>query len=490
MLLDLRTLLIVQAALMLIHGVAWVIVWRVQPKQPGLNVWTASIILNGVGVVLLVLRDVLPAWISSYIANVIFIYSAGLMQFAHADLLHRPRQIRLVYGSTMLLAVVWPFLLGFWPDERGYRTLFNTPLLAMLAFGTAWTLWGAALPRNLRAVCAGAWLLHAGFSLSRGLSGIGDTVHEGVMDPSLSRLVWACENIVATIAASIVFGVLLGLQLHRNVRQRNDQLVSELQQRASIQRQLDTALSQEAALRREQHGFIARIADDFRGPLLRVIGRAEALTADPAIAGRAHAIVTAAQRLRTLIDTFLLDRQVTEHMAQLPQDDVELGGLLGDLAEQRQPPDRPGRIHLRLPEIPVRVQANAAMLSLALANLIDNALKYSPLDQPVALSLSITGEEAEIRVADRGIGIPAQDLHGIGTRFFRAGNAATIPGTGLGLFSAARLIQWHGGRFTVHSQPGQGTIFTVYLPLSGQRDNAPESDQAGTGLHRSGNHAA
>jgi len=485
MTLDLRTLLIVQAALMLIHGVAWAIVWRVQPKQPGLAVWTASIVLNGIGVVLLVLRDAVSPWLSSYVANVIFIYSAGLMQFAHADLLHRPRQTRLVYICIAVVVLVWPVLLGFWPDERGYRTLLNTPLLAILALGMSLTLWQSNLPQNMRAVFVSAWALHGFFSIGRGLTGIGDTVHEGVMDPSLSRLVWACENIVATIAASITFGVLLGLQLHRNVRQRNDQLVSELQQRADIQRQLDAALVQETALRREQHGFIARIADDFRNPLLHVIERAEVLTQNPAIASRAHAIVTAAQRLRTLIDTFLLDRQVSEHLAQQPQGEVELGALLSDLAEQRQPPDRPGRIHLRLPETPVQVQANAAMLSLALANLIDNALKYSPLDQPVALSLSISGEEAEIRVADRGIGIPAQDLHGIGTRFFRAGNAATIPGTGLGLFSAARLIQWYGGRFTVHSQPGQGTIFTVYLPLPGARDEAQAAD-----LHRSGNHAA
>ena len=104
-----------------------------------------------------------------------------------------------------------------------------------------------------------------------------------------------------------------------------------------------------------------------------------------------------------------------------------------------------------------------------LQNLLDNAVKYSSPDQPV--TVSVRREEvdgvawATLRVRDSGIGIPSADLQHIFELYHRGGNVGSVSGEGLGLASVRRLVEQHGGRVEVASEPGVGSIFTVRLPL-------------------------
>jgi signal transduction histidine kinase len=104
------------------------------------------------------------------------------------------------------------------------------------------------------------------------------------------------------------------------------------------------------------------------------------------------------------------------------------------------------------------------LLRQAISNLISNALKYSPPDSPVMLTLRGRGRHFEIAVEDHGIGIPPDDLPRLFEPFHRGGNVETIPGTGLGLTIVEQIVKAHRGRIDVQSTVGVGTTFTLVLP--------------------------
>ncbi|HEX2908806.1 MAG TPA: HAMP domain-containing sensor histidine kinase [Phototrophicaceae bacterium] len=105
------------------------------------------------------------------------------------------------------------------------------------------------------------------------------------------------------------------------------------------------------------------------------------------------------------------------------------------------------------------------LLRRALTNLLTNAIKYSPEGSPIEISLTCDQAEGVIRVRDYGIGIPADDLEHLFEPFHRAANVGKIQGTGLGLAIAKQAVERHGGSLAVESRVGEGTVFTVRLPL-------------------------
>ncbi|MBO0722039.1 MAG: ATP-binding protein, partial [Blastocatellia bacterium] len=127
------------------------------------------------------------------------------------------------------------------------------------------------------------------------------------------------------------------------------------------------------------------------------------------------------------------------------------------------------------------VNGDAAALSRALQNLLSNAMKYSGASRWLGLSVELVktaqGEEAQIKVADRGIGVPPSELPRIFDPFYRGREvlAAQIHGNGLGLSLVKHIIEAHGGRISVASNWGnggnggnemkRGTIFTLHLPV-------------------------
>jgi signal transduction histidine kinase len=113
---------------------------------------------------------------------------------------------------------------------------------------------------------------------------------------------------------------------------------------------------------------------------------------------------------------------------------------------------------------------DAARLERVFANVIANAIKYSPSGSPIFVDIARQpGDDnswAVVAIRDQGIGIPAADLPFIFERFHRAGNVAQqIQGTGIGLSSTRQIVEQHGGTIDVASQEGVGSTFTVRLPL-------------------------
>lgn len=112
----------------------------------------------------------------------------------------------------------------------------------------------------------------------------------------------------------------------------------------------------------------------------------------------------------------------------------------------------------------LRVSADRIRLRQCVANLVDNALKYSPNGSEVTLSADTAGHEVEFSITDKGCGIAAEELPRIWDRLYRAEQSRTTPGLGLGLSLVRAIIEAHGGTIDVQSSPGQGSTFTLHLP--------------------------
>ena len=131
----------------------------------------------------------------------------------------------------------------------------------------------------------------------------------------------------------------------------------------------------------------------------------------------------------------------------------------------------PLKIAPRPPDVEIR--CDHRQLRSALVNLVDNAIKYSERGEPVEIGARLDGDRVALVVRDHGVGIPTRDLERIFERFYRVDRARSrdTGGTGLGLAIVRHVAQVHGGEVTVDSREGEGSTFTLYLPLAngGQR---------------------
>jgi two-component system phosphate regulon sensor histidine kinase PhoR len=119
-------------------------------------------------------------------------------------------------------------------------------------------------------------------------------------------------------------------------------------------------------------------------------------------------------------------------------------------------------------------------ISLAVANLLDNAVKYSGDAREVSVRIDHVGKFLSVAVADRGIGIPKDEHERIFERFHRVGNALVhdVKGSGLGLAIVKHIVSAHRGWVAVDSEPGSGSTFTVFLPASDLVEAAPDKRRA------------
>ena len=112
------------------------------------------------------------------------------------------------------------------------------------------------------------------------------------------------------------------------------------------------------------------------------------------------------------------------------------------------------------------IQGDRQRLQRVIANLLDNAFKYTPADGRIRVALQLQNQQVNLTIEDRGIGIATEDLPRIFQRFYRCDPSRTQQGIGLGLSLARAFVRAHGGDITVTSTKGVGSVFTVVLPQS------------------------
>ncbi len=174
-------------------------------------------------------------------------------------------------------------------------------------------------------------------------------------------------------------------------------------------------------------------------------------------------------RLRDMVEQLLRASAVAANRSPvLRAGPVDLADVVGEVVADRRAaePDRPLRVHLPARCRPVRGDAEA--LRVVVANLVDNACKYSPPGSPVTISVEQPAGWTSIAVADRGAGIPPEDRARVFTAFTQLDASATrrAGGVGLGLFLVRRLVEAMGGWARVDGGADGGARFVVELPGS------------------------
>ena len=233
-------------------------------------------------------------------------------------------------------------------------------------------------------------------------------------------------------------------------------------------------------LQRIRAEFIDNLSHELRTPITTVGLLAETLARDAEAAGEAVP-ARMRERIRKLeVETDTISEMVTELLdlariesggRQLHLDSVDLGRIATESVERLRPfAERQGiRLEVEVaPALPA-VRGDAARLGQVFSNLIHNAVKFSPSESTVTVTVRATGETVAASVADHGVGIAAADLPRIFERFYKADRSRTAGGgTGLGLAIARHIVAGHGGRLTAESEEGAGATFTLTLPVPDQ----------------------
>ena len=218
--------------------------------------------------------------------------------------------------------------------------------------------------------------------------------------------------------------------------------------------------------------FVANVSHELKTPIgaLALLAETMASTDDPAIVQQlADRVMREADRLSRMVDD-LLDLSTIEAQEAPSRESVPVRVLLSECVELVQAPASAARVPLRVaPEPPdIEIVCDVRQMRSALVNLLDNAIKYSGPDQPVEIGAELVDDRVAFVVRDHGIGIPSRDLERIFERFYRVDRARSreTGGTGLGLAIVRHVAQAHGGEVTVQSLEGEGSTFTLVVPLA------------------------
>jgi signal transduction histidine kinase len=240
-----------------------------------------------------------------------------------------------------------------------------------------------------------------------------------------------------------------------------------------LSRRLAAAREEQARLRRlneQQEEFISIVSHELRTPVAGVLGflqttidHWDAMTDSE----RSGAVLRAASNARRLqgLTRDVLDSQSVESgrmtYAMAPGDLHEELTVAVEAAQVLYPNQQ---FEASFDVDEARVHMDADRVQQVLTNLLDNAVRVSPPQQPIVLRLWVDDGRARISVHDRGPGLPPEMAERVFEKFVR-GRGSTVSGTGLGLYIARQILEAHGGRIWVDSPPGEGATFTIELPL-------------------------
>jgi len=226
---------------------------------------------------------------------------------------------------------------------------------------------------------------------------------------------------------------------------------------------------------KEQQRFIADASHELRTPLAVLRGETEvALDKTRAIGEYQNSLILIkdeAERLSRIVeDLFLLARQPIDAPLTLVKEPLSLNKLLNDCVRAAQVLAFSKGLRLSVVSNgsePLVFKGDDELLKRMLLNLLDNAVKYTPEGGEISVELAAQNGNATIMVKDTGIGIPKEDQAHVFDRFYRVDKARSraLGGAGLGLSIVRWIVEAHGGKIQIESAPGQGSAFTVHLPL-------------------------
>ena len=220
--------------------------------------------------------------------------------------------------------------------------------------------------------------------------------------------------------------------------------------------------------------FVARVSHELRSPLTSLLGYLELLQDGTvgALSREQRRMLEAMERNTHRLQSLVEDLLTTEHIDagafRLHRTRVPLSDIVDHLVQLLAPDIHGHALRCTVTLEPgIELDADPDQLERMLANLVSNAIKFTPPDGHIDLAARADAGHAVITVRDTGIGVPLEEQPQLFTRFFRSTASETleIQGAGLGLFIVNQIVEAHGGAIAVASTPGEGTAVTIRLPL-------------------------
>lgn len=221
--------------------------------------------------------------------------------------------------------------------------------------------------------------------------------------------------------------------------------------------------------------FLSMIAHELKTPITTLKGRTQLLQRraereglDEVVHLGLKDIERSINRLQVLVNDLLDASLMQTNMFVIHRRRCDLVELCRHILDDYTAGSGPA-LRFEAPGDPIEAEVDADRIGQVLLNLLSNAHKYSPKRFPITVTLQQVGFEAIISVRDMGVGIPPEDLKHIFDQYYRVpevdAQSGSRKGLGLGLYIAQKLVERHAGRIDVQSAPGEGSVFSVILPL-------------------------
>ncbi len=219
--------------------------------------------------------------------------------------------------------------------------------------------------------------------------------------------------------------------------------------------------------------FISMMSHDLKTPIARIQGMTDVIINDEVLLSPQQReaidhIKASGNDLLKFVDSTLNYARIESEGVILHRQSRDVNELIKEVTHRAEFLAKAKNIRLIEELEPLfSISIDPDLIKQVLSNLVENAIKYSPNDSKILISSEESAGWVVIQVADQGPGIPADELPNIFMKFFRSKNAknSAIKGSGLGLYLAKYFTELHQGRIGVESSPGQGSTFTIELPL-------------------------
>lgn len=247
---------------------------------------------------------------------------------------------------------------------------------------------------------------------------------------------------------------------------------------------LETALNKERELSSLQRQFVSMVSHEFRTPLAIIDGNAQRILrkqdrVNPTMLGGALAkIRTSVRRMTELMESVLSAAKLEDGQINFAPIECDIAALLNDICDSYRELNTGHRFIIDIDHLPSMIDADDKLLRQVFSNLLSNAVKYAPQETSIWVEARKDGQHhVAVTVRDEGVGIPESELGKLFDRFFRATTSTGIPGSGIGLHLVKHLVDLHDGRVEVSSSVGNGTTFSVHLPIHRPSAQQPQENQ-------------